>query len=61
VMKRNTHRVDVFNGDVLEETITQDAGQGSLQFDGEVSDRLAFVEEHQGRLRDHMERYRTVT
>ena len=61
VMKRATHRVDVFNGDTLELTITQDEGQGELPFDGEVRDRLAFVAEHQGRLRDHMERYRPVT
>jgi hypothetical protein len=61
VMKRTTHRVDIFNGDVLEITVTQDPNQGELPYDGDLADRLAFVADHQGRLRDHMERYRNVT
>lgn len=52
VMKRATHRVDIFDGDKKVETITQDKGQGELPYDSVIADSLAFVSEHQRVLRE---------
>lgn len=51
VVKRNTHRVDIFNGNKKVATIAQDPNQGELPFDSVTKERLAANQPHQDSLK----------